>query len=70
LAQEFDDFISPEKMRHHDRINVGVGGGVSQHVEADTTPWSLLGRDHATPFGSVTHDAFDMLRCGDECELL
>lgn len=29
-------------MHHHDRIDIGVSDGVSQRVEADTTPWSLL----------------------------
>jgi len=65
-----DDFIAPKQVRHHDRIDFGIGGGVSQYSEVDSAPWSLLGRDYAAPFRRMTHDACDMLRRGDKCKLL
>ena len=70
MAQEIDNFISPEKMRHHDGIDFGIGDGVSQYMKPYATPWPPLGRDHAAPFGGMTHNACDMLRRGDECEFL
>jgi len=61
--QQIDNFASPKQMRRHDRINVRVGGRAPHEVKADTTPWSLLGFDHAAPPGCESHHASDMSRC-------
>ena len=53
LAQQTDDFITPEKMRHHNGIDVGVGHGIPHHMEADAASWPLLGHDHTTPLGGM-----------------
>lgn len=57
-------------MRHHDGIDFWIGGCVSQHMEADPPSRSLLGYGHPAPLWCFIHDARNMLRRGNDSQLL
>ena len=57
-------------MRHHHRIDVGVGAGGPNCVEANAASWSLFCFDDTAPFGRVGHHIINMPRGRNDRQLL
>lgn len=57
-------------MRHHKWIDLWIGQSISQDLEVNAASRPLFYLDDAAPFGGRLHDAYYMLRRGDECEFL
>jgi hypothetical protein len=70
LTQQFDDFITPEKVRNHNGVNIRVSDGIAHHAEVDAASWSLPSRKQTTPFWDAVHDPYDVFRRRNDSELL
>jgi hypothetical protein len=70
LTQEINGLTTPEKMGHHDRINVWIGCGTSCDTKNDATSRPSLCLYHSTPLRGAGCNSWDMLGGRNYCELL
>ena len=63
-------FGSPQEMRDHHRINMGVGPGDSNRTETNAASWSLFSFHDTAPFGRAGQDTINMSGGSDDCHFL